>query len=138
MRSFEIAEVQSEIETKAWIPLLRRGELDDDTIRDDVQRILTFYEGSGYLDARVGSHIELSPDNREAKVVFLIEEGPRYLVGSIGMERFDGSPLTVFTPSQLSALLPLRFIFCLRTVFDTPFRVTHLLISCETRESLTI
>jgi len=108
VRSFKVAEVQSEIETKTWIPLLRRGELDDDTTRGDVKRILSFYEGSGFLDARVGSHVQLSPDNREAKVVFLVEEGPQYLVGSIQLEKFDGTPLMVFTPSQLSALLPLR------------------------------
>lgn len=102
--------LKSEIKTKPSQFLLRRGRLDEDVLAEDIAKIDRFYKDRGYLDVRVDRTIELSPDNKEAKVVFHISEGRQYILRSI---RAVGplpaeDPLTVFSEAQIAALMDLK------------------------------
>ncbi len=101
-------ELMPEIETRTSLILFRRGELDEDRLSDDVAALNRFYRDRGYLDVRVDRQIELSPDEREAKVIFLISEGRQYRFRSVRTERRDGQPLEVFAPEQLAELIAIR------------------------------
>jgi len=100
--------LHQQVETRTAIFLFRRGELDEDQLIDDIAALDRFYKERGFLDVRVDRLIELSPDSREAKVTFIIEEGPRYTLRSVLTETHLGAPLTVFSPEQIASLLEIR------------------------------
>lgn len=100
--------LQAEISTRTWFPFLIRGELDNEMLASDVKSLDMYYKDRGYLDVRVDRTIEISPDQKEAKVLYLIEEGERFRVGDIQSGSFNGSDLTVFAADQLAALITLK------------------------------
>lgn len=106
--AFTDRQLLPEIETRAAMVLLRRGELDEEQLRDDVAALDRFYRDRGYLDVRVDRQIEISPDEREAKVVFLISEGRQYRLRSVRTERRDGRPLDTYSPQQIAELLAIK------------------------------
>jgi len=107
--AFADKRLRAEIESKTAFPIFRKGALDEDLLDQDVAAIDTYYKDRGYLDVRVDHRIELSPDNREAKIVFLIVEGPQYTLGRVRAEQSPtGEPLEVFSPQQLQALMTIR------------------------------
>jgi outer membrane protein insertion porin family len=107
--SFEDRQLSPEISTRTAILILRRGELDEDQLLDDVAALDRFYKDRGFLEVRVDHTIELSPDNTEAIVTYLIAEGPQYTLRNVRTARLiDGEPLEVFAPQQLAALLDIR------------------------------
>ena len=70
--SFSDKELSAEINTNTSLPFFRRGELDESVLEADVQTIHRFYMNRGYRDARISFTDPLSPDDKEAAVVFLI------------------------------------------------------------------
>ncbi len=106
--AFPYKQLRKQIRTNTAIPLLRRGRLDESVLLDDVARLDRFYKDRGYLDVRVDRRIELSPNNKEAKVVFLIDEGRRYTVREIRGQAAPGRTLNVLSSAQLAALLELK------------------------------
>jgi outer membrane protein assembly complex protein YaeT len=108
--AFSDKQLSGQVRTKTHIPLLRPGVLDEDVIADDVAKLDRFYKDRGYIDVRVDRLIQLSPDNREAKLVFLVDEGRQYILGSIRVERAGapGEPTRVFSPEQIAALVELQ------------------------------
>ena len=100
--------LQAEIDTRTWFPFLIRGELDNEMLASDVKSLDIYYKDRGYLDVRVDRTIEISPDQKEAKVIFLIEEGGLFRVGDIRSGSFNGSELDVFAADQLAALITLK------------------------------
>lgn len=101
--------LHSEIRTRTWFPFFRRGELDTGMLKSDVTTIDDYYKDRGYLDVRVDIDIEISSDQREAKVVFLIQEGLQYTVGRISASsKYAEEPLIVFSSEQLEALMELK------------------------------
>ena len=101
--SFRAAQLRGQIDTRTAIPLLRKGRLDQDLLLDDVAAIDRFYKERGYLDVRVDRRIELSPDNREARVTFVIAEGRLYTMRDI---RVEGAQQ--FDRRQIAALLEVK------------------------------
>ena len=101
--------LSSEIKTRTWFPFFRRGELDTEVLKGDVASLDSYYKDRGYLDIRVDHVIEISPDQREAKVVFLIEEGEEFTVGSVtSTPKYADEELRVFSSKQLQALMELK------------------------------
>ncbi|MCZ6835646.1 MAG: outer membrane protein assembly factor BamA, partial [Planctomycetota bacterium] len=101
--------LMKEIKTKPEIFMLRKGELSDEALIEDVASLDKFYKSRGYLDVRVDRRIDLSPGNREAKIVFLIQEGRQYRLGRVRARRLeDGGALKVFSTAQLEALLEIK------------------------------
>jgi outer membrane protein insertion porin family len=108
--AFSGKRLRAETKARTHIFILRQGVLDEDILARDRSALVTFYTDRGYLDVRVDSVIDLSPDNREATVTFLIEEGPRYRVGNIRTENAGnpGVPLGLFDDDQIRAMIPLK------------------------------
>ncbi|MDP7009375.1 MAG: POTRA domain-containing protein [Phycisphaerales bacterium] len=107
-KSFSSKQLSAEIETSVAVPFLRRGELDEFVLDDDVAILGTYYRDRGFLEARVGRVIERSTDNRSANVVFQIDEGLQFTVGEVRAETRSGEPLTVFSSEQIASLIPLK------------------------------
>ncbi len=76
-----------QVKTRSWIFIFRPGRLDFEQVEDDVASLRRFYESKGFFDARTGRRIVFSPDQTEAMVEFVVDEGTRYTVDNI---RFEG------------------------------------------------
>lgn len=105
---FTAKKLSSEIETTTWFPFFRRGEVDQDQLAGDIASLHKFYYDRGYIDIRVDKQIEVSPSQREAKVIFLIEEGQRYTVEELTAAGPGGVPLGVFSTEQLAAIMNIK------------------------------
>jgi len=97
--------LHAETGTRTSVPLFRRGELDEEQLRADVNAIADFYRARGYVDIRVDRTIELSPDESEVKITYLVAEGRRYTLGSV---RTQPAVLRVFSPAQIESLLVIK------------------------------
>jgi len=106
--SFPPRKLRAQIETSTWFPLLERAALDNDQLVKDVAKLTAYYRDQGWIDVRVDRSIEISPDQREAKVIFLVEEGRRYTVGVIKAQTVEGGPPVVLSESQIAALMTIK------------------------------
>ncbi|HMN96175.1 MAG TPA: outer membrane protein assembly factor BamA [Phycisphaerales bacterium] len=109
--SFASKVLGAQIRTKPYIFLFRKGQLDEDQLLDDVATLDRYYRDRGFVDVRVDRRVDISADNTEAKVVFVIAEGRRYRVRRIdifGGSALDPRPLRVFAPEQLRAMLEIQ------------------------------
>ena len=98
-----------QIKTRTWFPFFRRGELDTEMLAQDVASLDKYYKDRGFLDIRVDREIEISPNQKEAKVIFLIEEGVAFTVRSItAASPYEDEPLKVFSAEQLATLMELK------------------------------
>lgn len=91
--TFDDDDLLDEIETgerwfMSWIT--DTGLLDMTKIKQDTQRIIAFYNNQGFLEAKIGDP-KISQEGEWLFVKFLIEEGPRYRVGTVD---FAGDILT--------------------------------------------
>ena len=104
--SFTAKELSSEIDTNVSVPFFRRGELNEQVLHADVASLKRFYINRGFRDIRVSFTDPLSPSDKEAAVVFLIEEGPQYTIGGISAQ-FEtmGDLQPVFTEEQIQGLI---------------------------------
>lgn len=107
--SFPAKQLQAQIKTKAWFFLLVKGNIDEQQLVDDVASIDRFYRDRGFVDVRVDRRVELSPDQKEAKLVFVITEGRQYRLRAVRVEGLEGrNTLRVFSEEQLQALMVIR------------------------------
>ena len=109
VEAFDHKQLRAQIDTHVALPLVRRGELDEEVLIGDVAALDRFYKDRGYLDVRVDRRIDLSPDNKEAKITFLLAEGRPYTLRAVQAQRsVDGGPLRVFAPEQIAAMLDIK------------------------------
>jgi outer membrane protein insertion porin family len=104
-------ELSSEIETRSAVPLFVKGELDEERLVDDVAAIDKYYKDRGFVDVRVDRRVEISPDSKEAKVVFIVSEGRRYRLRAVVVEGLGAEgpkPLVVFSDRQIRDLLAIH------------------------------
>lgn len=87
--SFTARELKTAIRSRAAFPILETGPLDNDALAEDAASLVAFYRDRGYLDARADRRVQLSPDNREAIVTFLVEEGPVYTLRAVRVRYTD-------------------------------------------------
>ncbi|PIE60149.1 MAG: outer membrane protein assembly factor BamA [Desulfobulbus propionicus] len=62
--------------------LTSAGTLKMDILEQDVSRIAAFYQNHGFIEARVGAP-RIEEDGDKLTVIFPIEEGPRFRVGTV-------------------------------------------------------
>lgn len=84
--SFTAKELTSKIKSDTYAFIFRKGVLSTEQLDQDVAELRDFYQQDGYLDVRVGRRVQLSDDQTEATLTFVIDEGRRYTVLSIGLE----------------------------------------------------
>lgn len=83
--AFDDDELEDEIETSekgffSWITA--SGLLEMDKIKQDVGKIVAFYNNHGYLETRIGEPV-IRQEGKWLYLTFNIDEGPRYKVGTI-------------------------------------------------------
>ncbi len=98
-------QLDSKIKTDEYFVLFSKGSLSEEELDRDVARIRDFYGDRGYLDARVGRRIELSDDQKDARVTFVIDEGVKYTVGDV---RFRVEGKGVYSEAMLREAMPLK------------------------------
>ena len=101
--AFTDDQLQSEIKTNTYIFIFRKGVLSREQLERDIGRIRDFYKNRGYLDVRVGRRVSLSPDQEDATVTFLIDEGQQYTVSSIEINGNEAFP-----DRQIRQAIPLK------------------------------
>ncbi|MFP4194249.1 MAG: outer membrane protein assembly factor BamA [Desulfobacterales bacterium] len=64
------------------------SRLAEEKIKEDAEKIRNFYTSKGYAEAEVISEIKKDPDEKTARVIFTISEGPRSRVSFEGNSEF--------------------------------------------------
>jgi outer membrane protein insertion porin family len=78
---------------------------DPDRLSADQQKLRAFYLTEGYADFRVVSALaELTPDRRDFVITYVIEEGPRYKLGTVESD----SALRDFPNAKVMSLVKLH------------------------------
>lgn len=83
--TFSDKELLKDIETgEKWFMswLTDAGLLDMNKIQQDAQRIVAYYNNNGFLEAKIGEP-QISQEEEWLYVTFIVEEGPRYRVGTV-------------------------------------------------------
>jgi outer membrane protein insertion porin family len=75
----------------------------EDAVKEDTDRLRTFYYDQGFLDHKITSETEFTGEGARVNVIFIIEEGPIYHVSDI---QFTGQ--THYTPEQLRAKVKVK------------------------------
>ncbi len=86
--SFDDGDLEDVIETStkgffSW--LTESGLLNRDKLNQDSTRIVAFYHNNGFLEAKVGEP-EITQEEEWLYIKFIIEEGPRFKVGTVDIE----------------------------------------------------
>ncbi|MCG6931286.1 MAG: outer membrane protein assembly factor BamA [Desulfofustis sp.] len=86
--TFDDDDLEDVIETNtkgffSW--LTSSGLLNRDKLAQDSTRIVAFYNNNGFLEARVGEPI-VTQDEEWLYIKFIVEEGPRFKVGTVAVE----------------------------------------------------
>jgi outer membrane protein insertion porin family len=102
--AFPSEQLEAQLKTKPWVFLFRKGELDEDQLVEDVAAVDRYYKERGYVDVRVDRRVELSQDQREAKIVFVVSEGRQYRLRSIEIRGAGGAGTQVMTREQVGNL----------------------------------
>lgn len=87
-RSYSADQLDGQVKSEEAVFLFKSGHLSRETLDGDVDRIRQYYRDRGYLEADVGRRIDVSPDEKDAVVTFLIEEGPLYTVSKITIKKW--------------------------------------------------
>jgi len=98
-------QLKTAVGTKKHIFIIEKGILSNEQLDKDVASLRDFYEDRGYLDIRVGRRIDISDDQDDAVVVYLLDEGRQYTVGDIA---FNVEGPGVFSPAMLREAMPLK------------------------------
>lgn len=106
--AFPAKRLQEEIETKEWVFLFGKGDLDEDRLVSDVAALDRFYKGQGYVDVRVDRRVDVAPDGNEAKVVFAVEEGRQYRLRDVTILNLGEEKVPALTSEQALGLLRIR------------------------------
>lgn len=102
-----------------------RTSYDPDRLAFDQQKLRQFYLTKGYADFRVVSAVaELTPDQKDFIITYVVEEGERYKFGTVKVE----SQLRDFDSDVLTAQLPMKTgdWYNAKTVEDTVEQLTEL------------
>lgn len=98
---------------------------DPDRLAFDQQKLRQFYLTEGYADFRVVSAVaELTPDQRDFIITYVVEEGERYTFGDVKVD----SQLRDFDSDVMSQNLPMQSgdFYNAKTVEDTVEQLTEL------------
>ena len=98
---------------------------DPDRLAFDQQKLRQFYLTGGYADFRVVSAVaELTPDQRDFIITYVVEEGERYTFGEVNVD----SQLRDFDSDAMSANLPMKAddFYNAKIVEDTVEQLTEL------------
>ncbi|BDI60777.1 outer membrane protein assembly factor BamA [Qipengyuania nanhaisediminis] len=125
---FSDSELRSEMVTKQsrfFRFFSSNTSYDPDRLAFDQQKLRQFYLTEGYADFRVVSAVaELTPDQRDFIITYVVEEGERYSFGDVAVE----SQLRDFDSDSIQSGLAMREgdFYNAQTVEDTVEQLTEL------------
>ena len=80
------------------------GIYDEESFKEDLQRVIGMYEEKGYVEAKVvGTAFDFAPDGRAMFITVQVNEGPQYHVGSVKVEGHE-----MFETREITSLLKLK------------------------------
>lgn len=82
--------------------LLRFGTFKDEKFKEDLDRLVAFYQSQGFLDAKVTQEFEYDEQNGKITIDILVAEGKRYHTG-----RVDLKGVKIFHESDVWQILKL-------------------------------
>ncbi len=106
--SYTEKQLKSKLRSKTYFPILQKGDLNREQLELDAASVREFYQARGYLDAQVGRRIDLSPDEKQAVVVFLVEEGRRYAVSEVRVLPPDAGDDRLLPDAQIRQNMSLK------------------------------
>lgn len=107
-KAFPEKALRKEIEAKAWFPVFGQNRVvNRDALQLDAARLQEYYKDRGYLGAQVDRRIDVSPDQKDALVTFVIDEGRQWMVRAVRVESADDSEL-IFTDEQVRLNMAVR------------------------------
>ncbi len=71
----------------AW--LFNAGVLKEETLSEDIERVRSFYRREGYADAEVDYDVEQIGEKPQLRLILMIQEGKKYLVGTVTVEGYQ-------------------------------------------------
>ena len=83
--------------------LFTSGFFKEEVIQEDGERLEAFYKSEGFLDAAVRSRLTYNPSGKEAYLAFTIDEGRKYLTGTIAL-----SGTVIFPEGEIRKTLKMR------------------------------
>ena len=84
-KAFSKKRILKLLKTKsAW--LFNAGALKDEVLKEDMERIKSFYHKKGFTDAAVDYKVENDPKKPFLYITIKIQEGKKYLVGTVKIE----------------------------------------------------
>lgn len=107
--AFSAKRLRPNINTKT-AGVFQKGPVDEGVLDRDVAAIVGFYRDNGYLDARAGRRVTISPNGREAIVTFLIDEGQLYTLREVQVfnAASPDDPLEVMDADQIRAIFSVK------------------------------
>ena len=85
----------TQIESKPGkLKYIFRGKLDFEKLDADEEKLLAYYRSLGFFKARLGRELKISESGKWATLIFVVDEGPRYVVRNVtvGGNQVFGSP----------------------------------------------
>lgn len=103
VRGVDTEQLRDVMETKkdSW---LRGGDFKPKEFEEDKNRVLQFYRGQGYLDAKITeTDMVFSDDGKDLDLFITVEEGTRYRVGNViwsGNELFPDTTISMMVTME--------------------------------------
>lgn len=94
------ARLKTQIKSKPGWFYVFGGQINEEQLDQDVERLTMYYRGLGFFRARVGRQVEFDANQKWSRVKFVIDEGPRYRIRDIrvdGAEDFNEASLLANT-----------------------------------------
>jgi outer membrane protein insertion porin family len=79
---FSDARIIKVIKTR-WAWMFNPGILKEDVLKEDIDRIKSFYQNNGFIDVKADASSTIDPSGRFIYVTYTIAEGKRYYVGTL-------------------------------------------------------
>jgi len=84
--------LKAQVRSDEYFPIFKDGSLSREQLDLDAARVRDFYRDRGYLEAQVARDIDLSPNQRDAVVVFRVEEGRQFSVDRVDVVGNENLP----------------------------------------------
>lgn len=76
--------LKTQIQSKpGFLYYLFRGRLEKNKVQEDEDKLMAYYRSLGFFRARIGRELQYDDSGEWAKLLFVIDEGPRYVVRSV-------------------------------------------------------
>ena len=92
---FPDAQLREEVRQPEHFPIFNDGHLNREVLEQDQARLREFLRDRGHLDGDAGFDIQMSPNQRDAVVTFVVFEGPQYTVTDVNVTGADGQALAL-------------------------------------------